>query len=89
MKPEMLLQRLGARARMESPPQVRVSNQVMRRLRMMQPEVEERTQEFSLGWMAAVASGIAAITLWGAVIAWNALSDPLMHLLAEFTEELL
>jgi len=89
MKPEILLQRLGARARMESLPQVRVSNQVMRRLRMMQAEVEERAQESSLGWMAAVASGVAAITLWGAIIAWNAMSDPLTHLLVTFTEELL
>ncbi|HBF33109.1 TPA: hypothetical protein DDW35_00970 [Candidatus Sumerlaeota bacterium] len=89
MKPEILLQILGTRARMELPPTVRVSNQVMRRLRMMQPEAEDRTKEFSLGWMAVAASGVATVTLWGAFLAWNNLSDPLTHLLTEFTVDFL
>jgi hypothetical protein len=89
MKPEIMLQRLGACARMESPPTVRVSNQVMRRLRLMQPDVEERYTEFSLGWMAAAGSGVAAITLTAAFLAWNTLSDPLMYLLMEFTVDFL
>ena len=87
MNEELIIRGLAARARMERPPAVDVTERVMARLR--EQGLENGTADTPFTWFAAMSAAAAILMVCFATSAWETCTDPLTNAVIDLTRGML